>query len=203
MEGTDRDEATRLLQNAGSDAGANLDRLVPVVYEQLRSIAARQLARERPDHTLQTTALVHEAYLKLIDDARVTRRGRAYFFAAAARAMRQVLVDHARRRTAAKRGGGVEPASLSGVQAPGDTFAAEILDLDAALGRLAALNPRHARVVECRFFGGLTFEEIAEALGLSLRTVKYDWALARAWLYDALRGQDRPVQRPHDSERRS
>ncbi len=184
---TPRTQATTLLEEAtGAGAGDTLDRLVPLVYDQLRAIASRRLAGERPDHTLQTTALVHEAYLKLVDDTRVTRQGRAYFFAAAARAMRQVLVEHARRRSAAKRGGGVAVVSLGSVQMAGGMYAAEILDLDAALNGLARISPRHARVVECRFFGGLTVEETADALDISARTVKRDWALARAWLYDVL-----------------
>src|SRR5690606_27472828 len=136
--------------------------------------------------TLQTTALVHEAYFRLADDTKVTARGRAYFFAAAARAMRQVLVDHARRRNAAKRGGGVEPVSLDETRLAVDELAAELLDLDRELERLAALNERHARVVECRFFAGLSVEETAAALDVSPRTVKSDWALARAWLYETL-----------------
>jgi RNA polymerase sigma-70 factor, ECF subfamily len=180
---------TALLVTADSGDGGALDRLVPLLYDELRAMAHGQLARERRQRTLQTTGLVHEAYLRLADDSRVTRRGRAYFFAAAARAMRQVLVDRARRRNAAKRGGGAEEVSLDEEQVAVDDFVAELLDLDRALEQLAALNPRHARVVECRFFAGMSVEETAEALDVSPRTVKYDWALARAWLLDALDGE--------------
>jgi RNA polymerase sigma-70 factor, ECF subfamily len=186
-----RSHATALLATADSGDGAALERLVPLLYDELRAMAHRQLVRERRNDTLQTTALVHEAYLKLVDDTRVTRRGRAYFFAAAARAMRQVLVDYARRRNAEKRGGGARLLSLDEDQVAVDEFAGELLDLDRALAQLAELNPRHARVVECRFFAGMSVEETAEALDLSPRTVKYDWALARAWLFDALGGDER------------
>ncbi len=191
-----RSHATALLVTADSGDGDALDRLVPLLYDELRAMAHRQLGRERRDHTLQTTALVHEAYLKMVDDTKVTRRGRAYFFAAAARAMRQVLIDYARRRKAEKRGGGARALSLDEEQIAVDEFAAELLDLDRALEQLAALNPRHARVVECRFFAGMSVEETAEALDVSPRTVKYDWALARAWLYDALGGGHDPGATP-------
>lgn len=150
-----------------------------------------QLVREQRNVTLQTTALVHEAYLKLVDDSRVTRQGRAYFFAAAARAMRQVLVDAARRRGAAKRGGGVPLMTVDSGGERVDAYASELLDLDRALEDLGRRNPRHMQVVECRFFGGMNVEETAVALGVSVRTIKADWALARAWLYRFL---DRPDQ---------
>ena len=180
-----RSDVTTLLTSA---EGNTLERLVPLLYDELREIAHRVLARERQGHTLQTTALVHEAYLKLVDETKVTRQGRSYFFAAAARAMRQVLVDQARRRKAEKRGGGAAAESFDDSMLAVDGFAAELLDLDQALEQLAERNPRHARVVECRFFAGLSVEETAAALGTSPRTVKYDWALARAWLYEALHG---------------
>ncbi|HEX6048449.1 MAG TPA: ECF-type sigma factor [Gemmatimonadaceae bacterium] len=183
-----RSDVTALLATTAGDE-TTLERLVPLLYDELRELAHRALARERREHTLQTTALVHEAYLKLVDDTKVTRQGRAYFFAAAARAMRQVLVDQARRRNAEKRGGGVAASSLDDNQIGVDGFEAELLDLDRALDQLAERNPRHARVVECRFFGGLSVEETADALGTSPRTVKYDWALARAWLYETLHGE--------------
>jgi RNA polymerase sigma-70 factor, ECF subfamily len=183
-----RSEIASLLTAAeGGEANA-VQRLVPLLYDELCELARRQLARERPGHTLQTTALVHEAYLKLADDSGVARRGRAYFFAAAARAMRQVLVDHARKRSAEKRGGSAEVVTLEDDAAGTEAFAADLLDLDDALRALAEANQRHARVVECRFFGGMSVEDTAAALGVSPRTVKNDWALARAWLYDALRG---------------
>jgi RNA polymerase sigma factor (TIGR02999 family) len=182
-----RTHATALLQAATTDDPPSLDRLLPLIYDELRAMARHQLAGERRNHTLQTTALVHETYLRLIDQTQVTRRGRAYFFAAAARAMRQVLVDHARRRRAKKRGGGQAPLSLEEDQIAVDAVAAELIDLDEALTRLAELNPRPARVVECRFFGGMTTQETAEALDVSLRTVKSDWALAKAWLHRELK----------------
>jgi RNA polymerase sigma factor (TIGR02999 family) len=187
-----RDLVTSTLAAGGEpdadESEALVNRLVPFVYQELRGMAHALLARERDAHTLGTTALVHEAYLKLVDESRVVQRGRAYFFAAAARAMRQVLIDYARRRGRVKRGGGRTAISLdSGVIAV-DALAGELVDLDEALERLAATYPRLARVVECRFFGGLSVEETAAALGLSPRSVKRDWALARAWLYRDLRG---------------
>jgi RNA polymerase sigma-70 factor, ECF subfamily len=181
-----RRQTTTLLMTAESGDVSALGRLVPIVYDELRAMAHRQLGRERRDPALQTTALVHEAYLKMVDDARVTRRGRAYFFAAAARAMRQVLIDLARRRKAGKRGGGAQVLTLEEDHIAVDEFAAELLDLDHALEQLAALNPRHAQVIECRFFAGMSVDETAAALDISPRAVKYDWAFARAWLYDAL-----------------
>lgn len=177
-----------VLETADEGEAEVLDRLVPLVYEQLRAMAHRQLAREHGARTLQTTALVHEAYLKVADDSKVTRRGQRYFFAAAARAMRQVLVDRARRRAAQKRGGDAEVVSLEDESPAVDGFAADVLDLDRALELLSERNPRHARVVECRFFGGLSIDETASALDVSPRTVKYDWTLARAWLYEVLHG---------------
>jgi RNA polymerase sigma factor (TIGR02999 family) len=183
--------ATTLLRTVDSASAAPLHRLVPVVYDELRRMAHGQLARERRDPAIQTTELVHEAYLRLVDDARVTRRGRAYFFGAAARAMRQVLIDAARRRGAAKRGGGEAPLTLEEGHVAVDAFAAELLDLDVALAELETKSPRQVRVVECRYFAGLSVEETAAALDVSPRTVKSDWALARAWLYDALGGAGR------------
>ncbi len=181
-----RERTTTLLSEVGGDGARTVDDLLPLIYEELRSMAHEQLRDERDGHTLHTTALVHEAYLRLVDDTAVTERGRGYFFGAAARAMRQVLVDYARRRTAQKRGAGVAPLDLDEQHLSVDAFATELIDLHKALERLAALNLRHAQVAECRFFGGLSIEETALALDISPRTVHYDWALARAWLYDAL-----------------
>jgi RNA polymerase sigma factor (TIGR02999 family) len=183
-----RDTVTALLSEAGRGREV-IDRLLPLVYDELRRMAHRQLARERHPRTLTTTGLLHEAYLKLVDQTQVPLKSRGYFFGAAARAMRQVLVDAARRRTRRKRGGGQAELSLEGFEVAVDDFAAELSDLDEALVRLAGLYPRQARVVECRFFGGLSVEETAEALELAPRTVKRDWALARAWLYRELRGE--------------
>ncbi|MGQ0641878.1 MAG: ECF-type sigma factor [Gemmatimonadaceae bacterium] len=187
-----RTRTTSLLHTAVSGDAApaeSLDALVPLIYDELRAMASRKLANERGDITLQTTELVHEAFLRLVDATQVTRRGRAYFFAAAALSMRRVLVDHARRRSTAKRGNLSDISDWLRVDDAGiavDTFSAELLDLDAALIRLAAIEPRQARVVECRYFGGLTVKETADALGISERTVKADWSVARAWLYASL-----------------
>lgn len=182
---------TAVLSQAGRDDRDVVDDLLPLVYDELRRMARRQLARERRQHTLSTTGLVHEAYLKLVDQSQAPVRNRAYFFAAAARAMRQVLVDAARRRNRIKRGGGEAPLELDAFQVAVDGFAADLGDLDEALIRLAELFPRQARVVECRFFGGLSVEETAEALELAPRTVKRDWSLARAWLFRELGGGGR------------
>ena len=156
-----------------------------MVYDELRQVARRQL-RGGGD-TLQATALVHETYMRLAEDQRVSSRGRAYFFGAAARAMRQILVDHARKRARAKRGGGVAPVTLVTGDAGVDALATDLLDLHRALEILEELSPRQARVVECRYFAGLGVEETAEALAVSPRTVKRDWVLARAWLFRELR----------------
>jgi len=172
-----------------------VDALVPLVYAELRRMAHRQLAAERRGHTLSTTALVHETYLRLADLTRAECATRAQFFGLAARAMRRVLVDYARRYRAARRGGpGRRTISLDDVEAGGDagalnaaTRSDDLLALDEALERLAAVDPRAARVVECRFFGGLTEAETAEVLGVSRRTVAGDWVMAKGWLYQALR----------------
>ena len=165
----------------------HLDQLVPIVFDELRAVARRQLSRHER-YTLQTTDLVHEAYLRLAGDSDVTRRGKPYFYAAAARAMRCVLIDAARRRNAIKRGSGAAGLSLEGNQVAADPYADELLDLDAAIRDLESWNSRAARVIECRFFGGMSVEDTADVLGVSPRTVKSDWALARAWLYDSLHG---------------
>jgi RNA polymerase sigma factor (TIGR02999 family) len=172
------------------DRGA-LDRLFPLVYRELHDRAHRQLARHRPGETLSTTALVHEAYLKLTDSAQQSYNDRVHFFAVASRAMRQILVDYARRATAAKRGG--HPVSLD-PEALGDPGRAEeLLALDEALTQLEKLDGRLARIVELRFFGGLSVEETSDALEVSPRTVKRDWRKARAFLYQAIQG-DSPVR---------
>lgn len=183
-----RARAAELLETAAPDDPGAVDLLIPLLYDELRALAHRQLGRERSDHTLRTTALVHEAYLKLVDHTRVTRHGRAYFFAAAAHAMRQVLIDRARRRGAVKRGGGAKMVTLGDDAAAVDAYASELLDLDDALQRLAQHSPRQVKVVEYRFFAGMTVDETAAALGVSPRTVEADWAMARAWLFRALGG---------------
>jgi len=160
-----------------------MEDLLPLVYSELKRIAARQLRRERPDHTLSATALVHEAWLELSQLDRITWQNRYHYLALAAQAMRRVLIDHAVARRAAKRGGGIAAETLDGdPMVLAETRAEELLDLDNALQRLGAIDERQVRIVECRFFGGMSVEETAEALQLSPATVKRDWALARAWL---------------------
>ncbi|HEY7232501.1 MAG TPA: sigma-70 family RNA polymerase sigma factor [Gemmatimonadaceae bacterium] len=174
------------------DRGA-FDRLFSLVYEELRGIAHRGLARERLDHTLGTTALVNEAYLKLVDQTRAQWTDRVHFFAVAASAMRRILVDYARRHQALKRGGAPTQLSLDDAQVANTTMivagerAETMLALNDALVELAELDERMARVVECRFFGGLTDEETAEALGISPRTVRREWVKAKGWLHQRLR----------------
>lgn len=182
-----RDIATEFLRAADARGAASLDELVPLIYKELRTIAHRQLGGDRRNASIQTTELVHETYLKLVDDTRVTQRGRAYFYAAAARAMRQILVDAARKRNSAKRGGGISVVTLDDDAGAVTAYAGELVALDDALSELGKHNPRQASVVECRYFGGLGVEETAAALDVSPRTVKSDWALAKAWLYDELR----------------
>ena len=186
MDADSKDAVSRLLEQPGDEA---VDRLVPLIYDDLRRMARRELRNERPGHTLNTTALAHEAYLKLAHADAVSDRGRSYFFGAVARVMRQVLVDHARRRQRAKRGGDRRRVTLDTSIDP-QGISDDLLELDDALTRLAAVAPRQAQVVECRYFGGLTVEETAIRLGVSPRTVKNDWAFARSWLYRALRMPD-------------
>lgn len=173
------------------DGRAAVDLLVPLVYKELRQMASRQLARESAV-TIHTTTLVHEAYLKLAGGVPVSPQNRAHFFGAASRAMRQVLVDAARRRNSIKRGAGERPVSLDETRVASEELVAQVLDVDEALDRLSGEYSRQARVVECRFFGGLDVEETGKALGLSPRTVKRDWAFAKAWLYREL-GTDEGV----------
>jgi RNA polymerase sigma factor (TIGR02999 family) len=175
-----------LLDWRGGDLAA-FDRLFGLVYQELRHIAHRCLYGERRGHTLNTTALVHEAYLKLVDINEVQWQDRAHFLAVAARAMRRILVSYARKHTAQKRGGRHANVPLSVVSDLADERAEDVLALDDALDRLGALNERLARTVELRFFGGLTIDEAAEVLGVSRNTVKRDWAKAKAWLYHELR----------------
>ena len=171
----------------GGDRDA-LDRLLPLVYDELRRIAHRELQRERRGHTLSTTDVVHEAYLKLAEHQRVSSGEQVRFLAVAATAVRRALVEHARRRDAAKRGGGYRPVTLEEEAIAIASGSDDLLALDDALTRLAALDDRLARVVECRYFGGLTEEETATALGVTARTVRRDWVKARGWLYRELHG---------------
>ena len=174
-------DVTQLLVDwQGGDARA-LDRLIPLLYDELRALAAGYLRGERESHTLQPTALVHEAFLRLVDQRTATWQNRAHFFGIAAQAMRRILADHARRRLAAKRGGGQLVTLGDDVPLPGGS-GADVVRVDEALDRLAAQDERQARVVEMRFFAGLTIEETAEVLGVSPMTVKRDWMVARAWL---------------------
>ncbi len=175
-----------LIAHNDGDAQA-MEALVPLVYEQLRRLARARLRHERPDHTLNTTALVHEAYLRLVDVKQVSWQGRAHFLSIAARVMRRVLVDYANKRNALKRGGGRrnQPLDEEALLIP-EAYAEALTDLDEALTRLEAINPRASRAIEHRYFGGLTREEIAAVLGISLATVKRDLQFAQAWLADEL-----------------
>ena len=186
-----RDELTQLLRESSAGDRAAFDRLVPIVYDELRAMAHNRLRAEGAGHTLNTTALVHETYLKLADQSRVEWQNRAHFFAVGARAMRRVLVDHARARNAARRGGGETPVSLDalgdGIDAlMSDRAAAEVAALDDALKELTTFDARAAQVVELRFFGGLKHDEVAQALDVSESTARRLWVTARAWLKHAL-----------------
>jgi RNA polymerase sigma-70 factor, ECF subfamily len=170
---------------AVSDGGRDaIDRLVPVVYNHLRRIAGAQLRREVSGHSLQPTALVHEAYLRLVDQRQVHWRNRAHFFGVAASLMRRILVDHARARLAGKRGGGLKPVTLHGDEAATteSPLGIDVLALHESLSRMAAFNPRQERIVELRYFGGLTIEEAAEVIGISEATLVREWTIAKAWL---------------------
>ena len=189
-------QITNLLLAWGNGDEAALGRLMPLVYNELRKVAARHLRHQRPGHTLQTTDLVNEAYLRLADSSKVRWQNRAHFFAVSAQLMRRVLVDCAREKNNLKRGGGARQVSLDEGLVIVPERGADLLALDEALTRLAALNARQAQVVELRYFGGLNEEETAEALKVSLRTVQRDWNLARLWLYQALKqgsGDDSPT----------
>lgn len=177
---------TRLLADLQRGDRSALDELLPIVYDELRRLADSYLSRERPDHTLQPTALVHEAYLRLVDQREVNWQNRAQFFGLAAEMMRRILVNHARDRRAAKRGGGARRLSLDEAVSFFEQRDVELVALDEALNRLAALDPQQGRIVELRFFGGLSIEETAEVLAVSPATVKRDWRMAKAWLHRAM-----------------
>ena len=184
-------EVTRILQLlGGEDTDAAAAALLPLVYDQLRALAASYFARQPVGHTLQPTALVHEAYLKLAGGANAQWESRAHFFAVAARAMRQILMNHARDKAAAKRGGGWHKITLGeAVTPPGSTSREiDLIALDDALEKLAGLSERQARIIELRYFGGLTIDETAHVLGVGTTTVEDDWHLAKAWLSRELKG---------------
>ena len=181
------EEVTDLLNEWGNGDQEALNRLMPLVYDELHRLASRYLRHERVGHTLQTTALVHEAYLKLVDQKKANWHNRVQFFAAAAKVMRHVLVDYARSRKAAKRGGDYCRLSLDEAAISSQDKDADLLVLNEALDNLAAIDPQQSRVVELRVFGGLTVEDTAEALGISARTVKREWSMAKAWLHRQLR----------------
>ena len=181
---------TRILSAAQAGQDGAADELAVLLYDELRVLARRELAAERSNHTLQPTALVHEAYLRLVGSSVPSFENRAQFFAAAATAIRRVLVDHARRRTRVKRGGGEVPLSLEGLDPAAPLPVAELLDLDEALARLAKVDPFKARIVELRFFAGMTVEELSRLLGASESSIQRDWRLARAWLRGELEAGD-------------
>jgi len=181
-------EITQLLEDWSNGNQAALDKLYPLVYDELRRMARRYMIRERKDHTLQTTALINEAYLRLVAQRHVHWQNRAHFFAISAQIMRRILIDHARRHNYAKRGAGGQKISLDETAVLARNRATELLLLDEALHSLEEIDPRRSRVVELRFFGGLDNNEIAAVLKISANTVTRDWNLARAWLYQELSG---------------
>ena len=184
-----RKDVTDLLIEWSKGDQEALNKLMPLVYDELHRLASRYLRRERHGHTLQTTALVHEAYLKLVDQRNANWQNRMQFFSAAAQVMRHVLVDYARRHRAFKRGGDYCRLSLDQAVLSSEEKDAGLLALNEALNNLAAIDPQQSRVVELRVFGGLTVEETAEALGISARTVKREWSMAKAWLHRQIRNQ--------------
>ena len=184
-------DITQLLVDAREGDGRAMDQLLPLVYDRLRALAQELMQQERPGHTLQATALVHEAYLKLVDQKRAQSQDRAHFFAVAAQAIRRILVDYARGHGRAKRAGGRARLTLNEELAATYDEVVDVVALDEALAQLAESYPQHARITEMRFFAGLTIEESAAVLGVSTRTVDRHWRYARAWLYRALSGDDR------------
>jgi len=176
-------DVTQLLVHWGKGDKQALDRLMPLVYDELHRMASRYLRRERQGHTLQTTALINEAYLRIVDQDRVNWQNRAHFFGVAAQMMRRILVDHARSHLYAKRGGGAQKLTLDEAIATPQERDLDLVALDDALTTLAEIDPQQSRIIELRFFGGLTIEETAEVLSISPATVKRDWNMAKAWLY--------------------
>lgn len=181
-------EITQLLAEWSNGNQTALDKLYPLVYDELHKMANRYMKRERKDHTLQTTALINEAYVRMVDQKNVHWENRAHFFAISAQIMRRILIDHARRHHYAKRGGGALKVSLDETAIVAGDPASDMLLLDEALNRLAEIDPRRGQVVELRYFGGLNNEEIAGVLKISENTVTRDWNMARAWLYQELSG---------------
>jgi RNA polymerase sigma factor (TIGR02999 family) len=177
---------TQLLIDVSKGDERAIDELLPLVYDEMRRLAAAYMSRERGDHTLQPTALVHETYLKLIDQRKVDWQNRAHFFGLAAEIMRRILVNHARDKRAGKRGGGAQKVSLSVAADAPEKSDLDVLALDEALERLAAIDKRKARVIELKFFGGMTSKEISEILQISDATVEREWSFARAWLFEAI-----------------
>ena len=182
-------EVTELLLDWSNGNQSALDRLMPLVDQELHRLAQHYMRQENPGHTLQTTALVNEAYLRLVDQNRMHWKNRTHFFALSAQLMRRILVDHARKRKYAKRGGNAPKVSLDEAMAVSPERGADLIALDDALERLAAIDPRKSKVVELRFFGGLSVEETAAALGVSEMTVNRDWKMAKAWLYESLNNE--------------
>lgn len=188
-----REALTNLLIEWGKGDQSALERLMPAVYDELRALARSHLRRERPGRTVQTGTLVHQAFIRLIEGEQVQWQSRAHFFGVAARLMRQILIDHARARGAAKRGAGkVTEPFTDAVSVAVQAIDVDVVALDEALERLATIDPQQSRVVELRFFGGLTVEETAEVLGVSPGTVKREWSMARAWLRRAVAGESGP-----------
>jgi RNA polymerase sigma factor (TIGR02999 family) len=176
-------DVTQLLVDWGKGNKKALDGLMPLVYDELHRIASRYLRRERQGHTLQTTALINEAYMRIVDQNRVNWQSRAHFFGVAAQMMRRILVDHARSHLYAKRGGGAQKLTLDEAIATPQERELDLVALDDALTTLARVDPQQSRIIELRFFGGLTIQETAEVIGISPATVKRDWNMAKAWLY--------------------
>jgi RNA polymerase sigma factor (TIGR02999 family) len=180
------EEITQLLINWSHGEKEALDQLVPLVYPELRRLARRHMGRESPEHTLQTSALINEAYLKLVNQQNIPWQNRAHFFAVAAQVMRQILIDHARRHRYAKRGDGAPHVPLDEAAIVRDERAAQFIALDEALNALTALDPRRSRIIELRFFGGLSADEIAEVMQISPSTVQREWRVAKAWLHHTM-----------------
>jgi len=185
-----QEQFTTLLNNYNGKDPKRVDTIYPLVYQHLLETASRQLKLERRDHTLETTALVHEAYLKLVDQKQATFNNRSHFLAIASLAMRRILISYARKRNAEKRGGAETPVTFTDGMAPREARYTELLDLDNALAKLEKMNERQAQIVQYRFFGGLTYKEIAEVLNDTEHSVRYDWRVARAWLKKEMAGYD-------------